>query len=139
MLDVGSGSGYLCAVLCRLVNPPSGSQIGQVVGIDHMSELVEWSTENLKRDGFSENIDQGQIKMVYGDGRKGWPPSAPFDAIHVGAASPELPKELVDQLNTPGRMFIPIGTVQQAILQIDKDENGDVKEKKLLDVRVSLL
>ena len=104
-----------------------------------MPELVEWSTENLKRDGLSENIDQGQIKMVHGDGRKGWPPGAPFDAIHVGAAAHELPKELVDQLNTPGRMFIPVGTVQQAILQIDKDENGDVKEKKLLDVRVSLL
>ncbi|KAL4243250.1 Protein-L-isoaspartate O-methyltransferase [Abortiporus biennis] len=111
VLDVGSGSGYLCAVLHHLVGPT-----GKVVGIDHISELVDWS-------------------VVTGDGRRGYPPAAPYDAIHVGAASPHLPQTLIDQLASPGRMFVPVGEFYQAILQIDKDANGHITKKELFDVR----
>jgi protein-L-isoaspartate(D-aspartate) O-methyltransferase len=66
----------------------------------------------------------------------GFEQDGPYDAIHVGAAAPTLPQPLVDQLAAPGRMFIPVGTHQQAILQVDKDEHGQVTTKEVLDVMV---
>jgi protein-L-isoaspartate(D-aspartate) O-methyltransferase len=66
VLDVGSGSGYLSAVLHHLVGPT-----GKVVGIDHIPELVDWSVENLKKDGLSEALEKKQIEMITGDGRQG--------------------------------------------------------------------
>lgn len=62
----------------------------------------------------------------------------PYDAIHVGAASERLPEALVNQLKAPGRMFIPVGTSYQAIWQIEKDVNGRVTKKELMDVMVSV-
>lgn len=129
VLDVGSGSGYLSAVLHHLVGPT-----GKVVGIDHIPELVDWSISNLKQDGLGGAVDKKQIEMVVGDGRKGYPSSGPYDAIHVGAAAPTLPQELVDQLACPGRMFIPVGTFMQYIEQIDKDEHGNVSTKRVMGV-----
>jgi len=129
VLDVGSGSGYLCAVLHHLVGPT-----GKVVGIDHIPELVDWSVENLKKDGLGDQLTGGDIVMVAGDGRRGFTESAPYDAIHVGAAAPHMPQALVDQLARPGRMFIPVGTHRQAIYQVDKDEDGNVTEKELFGV-----
>lgn len=64
--------------------------------------------------------------------------TGPYDAIHVGAAAPTLPSELVDQLASPGRMFIPVGTYTQYIEQIDKDENGKITTKKIMGVSVSI-
>lgn len=68
VLDVGSGSGYLTAVFHHLVGPH-----GKVVGIDHISELVDWSIANLKGDGLGEALEKKQIEMIAGDGRKGYP------------------------------------------------------------------
>jgi protein-L-isoaspartate(D-aspartate) O-methyltransferase len=62
--------------------------------------------------------------------------AAPYDAIHVGAAAPTLPEALVEQLASPGRMFIPVGTESQVILQVDKDEQGKVTQKELMGVMV---
>jgi hypothetical protein len=61
-----------------------------------------------------------------------------YDAIHVGAAAPTLSSELVNQLASPGRMFIPVGTHAQYIQQVDKDENGDVTTKKIMGVSVNI-
>jgi len=129
VLDVGSGSGYLTAVFHQLVGPT-----GKVVGIDHISELVDWSISNLKKDGLDEALEKKEIEMVVGDGRKGYPSGGPYDAIHVGAAAPSLPSELVDQLASPGRMFIPVGTFMQYIEQVDKDEHGKVTSKRVMGV-----
>lgn len=68
VLDVGSGSGYLVAVLHRLVSPG-----GKVVGIDHIKELVEWSRDNLRRDGLGPALESGEITLITGDGREGFP------------------------------------------------------------------
>jgi len=130
VLDVGSGSGYLCSVLHHLV----GSS-GKVVGIDHIPELVDWSVENLQRDGLGSALESKAIHMVAGDGRQGFAEDGPYNAIHVGAAAPAMPPALVDQLASPGRMFIPVGTHWQEIVQVDKDQNGKVTEKKLFGVR----
>ncbi|THH00859.1 hypothetical protein EW026_g1725 [Hermanssonia centrifuga] len=128
VLDVGSGSGYLVAVLHHLVSE-SPDTPGKVVGIEHIPELVKFSVENLKKDGLGDALKDGIIEMLAGDGRK-----APYDAIHVGAAAPTLPQALVDQLATPGRMFIPVGTASQSIIQVDKDEEGRVTKKELFGV-----
>ncbi|KXN84050.1 Protein-L-isoaspartate(D-aspartate) O-methyltransferase [Leucoagaricus sp. SymC.cos] len=134
VLDVGSGSGYLTAVFHHLVGPS-----GKVVGIDHIPELVDWSVTNLRQDGLGKALEKKQIEMVAGDGRKGYPSGGPYDAIHVGAAAPSLPQELVDQLASPGRMFIPIGSYIQYIEQVDKDEHGNVTTKRVMGVSVSCL
>jgi protein-L-isoaspartate(D-aspartate) O-methyltransferase len=65
--------------------------------------------------------------------------TGPFDVIHVGAAAPKLPPELMEQLARPGRMFIPLGSRVQNVYQIDKDGEGKVTEKKLFGVMVSRL
>ncbi|KAH0837847.1 protein-L-isoaspartate O-methyltransferase [Lanmaoa asiatica] len=134
VLDVGSGSGYLCAVLHHLVSPSQpGAPQGTVVGIDHIPELVEWSKNNLIDNGLGPALDGGRVLVVTGDGRQG-----PYDAIHVGAASEVLPEMLVKQLKAPGRMFIPVGTYNQVIWQVEKDDNGKVTKKELMDVTVSV-
>jgi protein-L-isoaspartate(D-aspartate) O-methyltransferase len=69
VLDVGSGSGYLSAILFHLAS--SEDKPGKVVGVDHIPELVDWSIHNLKSDGLEQAIEQGHIKMVNGDGRLG--------------------------------------------------------------------
>lgn len=72
VLDVGSGSGYLCAVLHHLVSPSQpGAPQGNVIGIDHIPELVEWSTSNLINNGLGSALDEGKILVVAGDGRQG--------------------------------------------------------------------
>ena len=100
-LDVGSGSGYLLAVMHQLVSPG-----GRVVGIDHIPELTEMSVKNLRADGRGDALDDGTVKVVTGDGRQGFAEAALYDAIHVGAAAPTMPQALIDQLASPGRMFI---------------------------------
>ncbi|KAF8312128.1 protein-L-isoaspartate O-methyltransferase [Clavulina sp. PMI_390] len=129
ILDVGSGSGYTAAVFYHL------TENAKIIGIDHIPELVEFSVKNLRKDGLSPQLDSGEIIMVAADGRKGYPNEAPFDVIHVGAAAPFLPEPLVDQLASPGRMFIPIGDMMQDVWQIDKDGDGNVTKKKLFGVR----
>ena len=128
-------------MLFHLVDDPTDPQGAQsrVVGIDHIPELVDWSLSNLRRDGLGEAIDAGRIVMITGDGRKGAPEHGPFDVIHVGAAAPSMPRELVEQLGRPGRMFVPVGPDggSQAVWQVDKDEEGNVTEKKLFGVMVN--
>ena len=72
------------------------SQVGETgyaVGIDHIDELVSDSVKNLKKDAtIGGLLDSGRIKMVVGDGRLGYPAHGPYNAIHVGAAAPEIPQ-----------------------------------------------
>ena len=75
-----------------------------MVGIDHIKELVEMSRKNMaKSTAGKELLDSGKVKLVVGDGRKGWKEEGPYDAIHVGAAAREAHQELLDQLKAPGR------------------------------------
>ena len=68
---------------------------GVAVGIDHIEELVTDSVNNIKKDpGLATLLDSGRLKMVVGDGRKGHLPEAPYDAIHVGAAAPQIPQDV---------------------------------------------
>jgi protein-L-isoaspartate(D-aspartate) O-methyltransferase len=132
VLDIGSGSGYLTAVLANLVGPK-----GSVIGIDHIQPLVDMGHTNMaKSEEGRKMIDSGQVKFVKGDGRKGWEEGAPYDAIHVGAAAAEHHQSLVDQLKSPGRLFVPVEEgSSQYIYVLEKKEDGSVERRKLYGVQ----
>lgn len=132
VLDIGSGSGYLTAVLANIVGPS-----GFVIGIDHIQPLVDMANANMAKSAEGRQmLESGQAKFVLGDGRKGWKECAPYDAIHVGAAAAEHHQELTDQLKAPGRLFVPVAEDGlQHIYVIDKDSDGQVERKKLYGVR----
>jgi protein-L-isoaspartate(D-aspartate) O-methyltransferase len=132
VLDIGSGSGYLTAVLANLVGPS-----GRVIGIDHIQPLVDMGKTNMaKSEEGRQMLDSGQVKFVVGDGRKGWKEGAPYDAIHVGAAAAEHHAELTEQLKAPGRLFVPVAEGHlQYIFVIEKQRDGSVERKKLYGVQ----
>jgi protein-L-isoaspartate(D-aspartate) O-methyltransferase len=104
VLDVGSGSGYLTAVLAELVYPQEEDGNGEVgkarvVGLEHIKALRDMGEGNTKKSKRGQQLlGEGKVSFVVGEGaEKGW------DAIHVGAAAVELHQELVNQLRSPGR------------------------------------
>ncbi|OQR80240.1 protein-L-isoaspartate(D-aspartate) O-methyltransferase-like [Tropilaelaps mercedesae] len=147
-LDVGSGSGYLTTCMAVMTGPT-----GRVVGIDHIPELVEMSIKNVRKNN-SKLLDSGQLQLIVGDGRKGYPAEGPYDVIHVGAAADKLPKELIDQLRPGGRHMqckllysddddklddwvCPVGGEfdHQELLRIDKKPDGSLEKQSLMGVR----
>ena len=68
----------------------------------------------------------------------GYAEKGPYDAIHVGAAAKTVPPALVEQLATPGRMIIPVGTYSQRLVQVDKDADGQITERDLFGVVVRI-
>lgn len=132
VLDIGSGSGYLTAVLANLVGPS-----GSVVGIDHIQQLVDMANTNMSKSAEGRQmLESGKVKFVLGDGREGWAEDAPYDAIHVGAAAAEHHQALTEQLKSPGRLFVPVAEGRsQYIFVVDKDDNGKVERKKLYGVQ----
>jgi len=120
VLEVGTGSGYQAAVL---------AEIGcEVYTIEIVEELKIRAEKTLQKQGYDN------IHCKYGDGYKGWPEYAPYDAIIVTAAPPEIPEKLVNQLAPDGRMILPKGSVFQELILIRKVE-GKVHKKRLLPVR----
>ena len=135
ILDVGSGSGYLTVALSKMTN-----DTGLVVGVEHMPELYNLGIQNVKKH-HSNLLTNKKIIFVNEDGRSGCKKYGPYKAIHVGAASEELPQQLIDQLDFNGRMFIPIGPKDgsQEIYLIDKDYNGKITYKSILGVCYAML
>lgn len=95
VLEVGAGSGYAAAVMGRVAH--------RVFAIERHASLAEAAQERLVRLGFDN------IELTHGDGTRGWPERAPFDAIVVSAAGPGVPRALKDQLAIGGRLVIPVG------------------------------
>ena len=114
VLEVGSGSGYVLALLSRI----AGSK-GKVFGIELSKDLCESSRLALKR-------VKCNAKVVQGDGTKGLAKSAPFDRILVSAACPYLPKPLFDQLKENGIAVAPVGDRQTQQLQSIQKLEGKV-------------
>lgn len=134
VLDVGSGSGYLTACFARYIHQKENAT-GFVVGIEHHPKLVELGRANIKADDESL-IDTKKVILVEGDGRQGYKEHAPYDCIHVGAAAPSTPQELINQLKPGGRMIVPVGPDggTQYLEQYDKDSDGKVEKTRLMGV-----
>ncbi|KAH9720560.1 protein-L-isoaspartate O-methyltransferase 1 [Citrus sinensis] len=120
-LDIGSGTGYLTACFALMVGPQ-----GRAVGVEHIPELVASSIQNIEKSAAAPLLKEGSLSVHVGDGRKGWPEFAPYDAIHVGAAAPEIPQALIDQLKPGGRMVIPVGNIFQDLKVVDKNQDGSL-------------
>jgi protein-L-isoaspartate(D-aspartate) O-methyltransferase len=104
VLDVGTGSGYQAAVLADLA--------AEVHSIERIPELAQRARENLAAAGYDN------VQVHIGDGTLGDREHAPFDAIAVAAAAPELPPSLYDQLRPNGRLVIPVGSRRGQDLQL---------------------
>jgi protein-L-isoaspartate(D-aspartate) O-methyltransferase len=122
VLEVGTGSGYQAAVLAELVN--------RVASIEVIPELAVRAAKVLTAEGY------GRIVLRTGDGAKGWPELAPFDAIIVTAAAREVPAALVTQLAPGGRMAVPVGEPygDQDLRLLHKDAAGDIASRSVLPV-----
>jgi len=101
VLEIGTGSGYQTAILAEIVS--------KVYTIELIPELSLRAQETLKSLGYKN------IEFLTGDGSKGWPEKAPFEAILVSAAPAEVPPALMEQLKIDGRLIIPVGTDSQEL------------------------
>ena len=122
VLEVGSGSGYAAAVLSLLA--------AEVYGIELERDLYEKSVVAV------EGLGYRNVHLRHGDGFHGWPEKAPFDAILMSCAAPEIPRPLWDQLRVGGRFLYPRGTedgVQELVLVIRTQEGP--REQRLHPVR----
>ena len=129
-LDVGFGSGYLTVAMSKMMNDK-----GCVVGIEHIKELYDFGLQNISKH-HKALLDNKSIELILGDGRLGFKEKAPFNCIHVGAASMEVPKVFIEQLAFGGRLVMPLGPQgDQYIYLIDKDMKGNINYTKGLSVR----
>ena len=122
VLEVGTGSGYQAAVLAAMG--------ARVFTIEISERLAAQSTRVLQHLGYDN------VRVRRGDGYRGWPEEAPFDAIIITCASPEIPPPLIDQLGEGGRLIIPLGSVRhfQTLTLLTKTE-GRLQKKAIADVR----
>ncbi|MDX1642738.1 MAG: protein-L-isoaspartate(D-aspartate) O-methyltransferase [Thermoanaerobaculia bacterium] len=123
VLEIGTGSGYQAAILAEIVD--------EVYTIEVVEPLHERSSALLAE------LEYDHVETRLGDGYYGWPEVAPFDAIIVTAAASHVPPPLIEQLASPGRMMIPVGSrfmVQQLVL-VTKSAAGEISLEQILPVR----
>ncbi len=110
VLEIGTGSGYQTALLAELA--------AHVDSMDRHPGLTAAAEAILRRLGYTN------LTIRTGDGSLGMPDQAPFDAIIVSAAAPQLPPALFDQLREGGRLVVPVGSVDAQLLQVVAKERG---------------
>jgi protein-L-isoaspartate(D-aspartate) O-methyltransferase len=123
VLEIGSGSGYAAAVISRIAD--------RVIGIERQHDLVEVARERLRRLGYDN------VEIIEGDGTKGWPDGAPYDAILAAASGSHVPEPLLAQVAPGGRIVMPVGEpgVVQELIKVTKQEDGILKQENLGAVR----
>jgi protein-L-isoaspartate(D-aspartate) O-methyltransferase len=123
VLEVGGGSGYAAAVISRIA--------GKVIAIERQHDLVEVARERLKRLGYDN------VEIVEGDGTKGCPEQAPFDAIVAAASGSHVPKAFVEQLAEGGSIVMPVGEPGwvQELVKVTKGPGGKLIQQNLGGVR----
>ncbi len=117
VLEIGTGSGYQAAILAELAK--------EVYTIEIVEPLAERSKKILKELGYTH------AHVRHGDGYRGWPDAAPFDAIIITAAPEHVPEPLIEQLKVDGIMVLPVGSYQQELIRIRKTEEGTTTEEVL--------
>lgn len=110
VLEVGTGCGYAAAVLANVV--------GGVVSIERVRALHERARENLRA------LRLPNLRLVFGDGSRGVPQAAPYDAIVAAAAGDAIPPAWIEQLKSGGRIVAPVGVDEQQLVLAQKDESG---------------
>jgi protein-L-isoaspartate(D-aspartate) O-methyltransferase len=121
VLEIGTGSGYQAAILAQLCD--------SVFTIEIFPKLGE------KAIGLFSDLGYNNIYCKVGDGYKGWPEEAPFDAIIVTCSPTHVPQPLKDQLADGGRMIIPVGSYPSQSLVLLEKRKGKFRESKVLPVR----
>jgi protein-L-isoaspartate(D-aspartate) O-methyltransferase len=121
VLEIGTGSGYQSAVLAELV--------AEVYTIEIIEPLAKNAEATLARLGYKN------VRVKVGDGYKGWPEQAPFDAIIVTCAPDRVPQALTEQLKDDGRMIIPVGGAGDQELYLLEKKNGQLEQRAVLPVR----
>lgn len=113
VLEVGTGSGYVTALLAELA--------AEVISIERHAALADQARITLSPVGYAK------VKIIVGDGSRGFAEAAPYDAIIVSAAAAELPNELIAQLAESGRMIVPVGGPESQQLQFIRKINGEAR------------
>ena len=123
VLEVGAGSGYAAAVVSRIAD--------KVIGIERHHELVDTARERLRRLGYAN------VEIVEGDGTRGWPDEAPYDAVLAAASGSHVPESLIAQLVPGGRLIIPLGEPgwAQELVKVTRLTDGSLKRENLGGVR----
>jgi protein-L-isoaspartate(D-aspartate) O-methyltransferase len=121
VLEVGTGSGYQAAVLASVA--------GEVWSVEIVPALAARAAATLARLGYD------RVHVRQGDGHRGWPDAAPFDAIIVAAAAPSVPPALLRQLAPGGRLVIPVGGEDAQALEVHVREADGVRVERVLPVR----
>lgn len=121
ILEVGAGSGYQAAILAHMG--------ADVFTVEIVEPLAAMARENLERLGFKN------ARVLHGDGYRGWPEHAPFDAIIVTCAPDRIPPDLVAQLRDGGRMIIPVGGGFSQELVLLRKQGDRVEKETILPVR----
>jgi len=121
VLEIGTGSGYQAAVLAELG--------ARVYSIEIVEELATSASRLLVELGHK------RVTVRHGDGYRGWPEHAPFDAVVVTAAPPTIPRPLLDQLAVGGRLVAPVGDREQTLVVVTRISDDDYSRESIIPVR----
>ena len=123
VLEIGAGSGYAAAVLSEIA--------ANVYTVERLGPLAEKAAATLAELGYDN------VHVLHGDGTRGWPAHAPYDAIVVAAGGPQVPESLKEQLKIGGRLVIPVGADprSQELVRVTRISTDEYRSEDIADVR----